>query len=148
MPTESWALQLRQRKRRFKILLSFNWTRKSNFLVLGSWLSSKRQSGMCKSWLKRKGKKVKRSWGEQLRYQREPSPPLQAAGETPGGRLFRSTDIIFWIRVRSKAASAGGNQFRRSRLFFLFTAYAKHTGLVAAWVRLWIHHHHQPSPFY
>ena len=33
MPTESWALQLRQRKRRFKILLSFNWTRKSNFLL-------------------------------------------------------------------------------------------------------------------
>ena len=33
MPTESWALQLRQRKRRFKILLSFNRTRKSNFLL-------------------------------------------------------------------------------------------------------------------
>ena len=23
------------------------------------------------------------------------SPPLQAAGETPGGRLLRSTDIMF-----------------------------------------------------
>ena len=31
---------------------------------------------LCRSWLKRKGKKVKRSWGEQLRYQRETFSPL------------------------------------------------------------------------
>ena len=46
---------------------------------------------------------------EQLRYQKEPSPPLYAAGETHGGRLPRSTDIILWIRVRFRAASVGGN---------------------------------------
>ena len=82
------------------------------------------------------------------RYQKGPSPPLQVAGETPGGRLLRSTNIGFWIRVRFRAALASGNQFRRSRLFFLLTAYAKHTDLVAAGTRLWIHHHHQPSSFY
>ena len=65
-----------------------------------------------------------------------PSPPLQATGETLGGRLLRSTNIRFWIRVRFRAASTGGNQFRCSRLFFLLTAYAKHTGLVAAGARL------------
>ena len=36
MPPESWALQLRQRKRRLKILIFFNRTRKSTlFLRLG-----------------------------------------------------------------------------------------------------------------
>ena len=114
----------------------------------GPWLSSKRQPRLCRSWLKRKGKKVKWSWGEQLRYQKGLSPPLQVAGETPGGRLLRSTNIGFWIRVRFKAALASGNQFRHSCLFFLLTACAKHTDLVAARTRLWIHHHHQPSSFY
>ena len=33
MPPESWALQLRQRERRLKILLFFNQTRKSTFLL-------------------------------------------------------------------------------------------------------------------
>ena len=33
MPLESWALQLRQRKRRLKTLLFFNRTRKSTFLL-------------------------------------------------------------------------------------------------------------------
>ena len=33
MPLESWALQLRQRKRRLKILLFFNQTRKSTLLL-------------------------------------------------------------------------------------------------------------------
>ena len=33
MPPESWALQLRQRKRRLKILLFFNQTRKSTLLL-------------------------------------------------------------------------------------------------------------------
>ena len=33
MPPESWALQLRQREQRLKILLFFNWTRKSTLLL-------------------------------------------------------------------------------------------------------------------
>ena len=33
MPPESWVLQLRQRKRRLKILLFFNHTRKSTLLL-------------------------------------------------------------------------------------------------------------------
>ena len=33
MPHGSWALQLKQRKRRLKILLFFNQTRKSTFLL-------------------------------------------------------------------------------------------------------------------
>ena len=33
MPPELWALQLRQRKRRLKIFLFFNWTRKGTFLL-------------------------------------------------------------------------------------------------------------------
>ena len=33
MLPESWALQLRQRKRRLKILLFFNWTRKNTLLL-------------------------------------------------------------------------------------------------------------------
>ena len=32
MSLESWALQLRQRERRLRILLFFNWTRKSTLL--------------------------------------------------------------------------------------------------------------------
>ena len=33
MSLESWALQLRQRERRLRILLFFNWTRKSTLLL-------------------------------------------------------------------------------------------------------------------
>ena len=33
MKPESWALQLRQREQRLKILLFFNWTRKSTLLL-------------------------------------------------------------------------------------------------------------------
>ena len=33
MPPKSWALQLRQRIWRLKILLLFNWTKKSSFLL-------------------------------------------------------------------------------------------------------------------
>ena len=43
MPPESWALQLRQRERRLKILLFFNRTRKSTFLLrLGTVASADR----------------------------------------------------------------------------------------------------------
>ena len=33
MPPESWALQLRQTEQRLKVLLFFNWTRKSTLLL-------------------------------------------------------------------------------------------------------------------
>ena len=33
MPPESWALQLRQKEQRLRILLFFNWTRKSTLLL-------------------------------------------------------------------------------------------------------------------
>ena len=33
MPLESWALQLRQREQRLKILIFFNWTRKSTLFL-------------------------------------------------------------------------------------------------------------------
>ena len=33
MPPESWAFQLRQREQRLRILLFFNWTRKSTLLL-------------------------------------------------------------------------------------------------------------------
>ena len=33
MPPESWALQLRQKEQRLRILLFFNWTRKSILLL-------------------------------------------------------------------------------------------------------------------
>ena len=43
MPHGSWALQLRQRERRLKILLFFNWTRKSTLLLrLGTVASADR----------------------------------------------------------------------------------------------------------
>ena len=43
MPPESWALQLKQRERRLKILLFFNWTRKSTLLLrLGTVASADR----------------------------------------------------------------------------------------------------------
>ena len=43
MPPESWALQLRQRERRLRILLFFNRTRKSTFLLrLGTVASADR----------------------------------------------------------------------------------------------------------
>ena len=35
MPPKSWALQLRQTEQRLKILLFFNWTRKSTLLLPG-----------------------------------------------------------------------------------------------------------------
>ena len=43
MPPESWALQLRQRERRLKILIFFNRTRKSTLLIrLGTVASANR----------------------------------------------------------------------------------------------------------
>ena len=45
MPSESWVLRLRQRERRLRILLFFNWTRKSTLLLrLGTVASVDRAS--------------------------------------------------------------------------------------------------------
>ena len=71
-----------------------------------------------------------------IRRKRGPSSPQQAADETFGGQFFRSTDISFWIKVRFRVVSAGGNQFRRFRLFFFLTAGTIHTGSIAARTRL------------
>ena len=56
--------------------------------------------------------------------------------ETSGGRFFRSTDISFWIKVRSRVASVGGNQCRCFRLFLFLIACAKRMGSIAARTRL------------
>ena len=37
------------------------------------------------------------------------SSPLQATDETFGGQFFRTTYISFWIRVRFRVVSAGGD---------------------------------------
>ena len=151
MQPESWVLQLRQRKQRLKIFLFFNRTRKRTLLLRPGTVASAdhaRSLIIFQTPTKNVQELAKRSWGEQLRYQRGPSPPLQAAGETPEERLLRSTDIRFWIRVCFRAASVGGNQFRRSCLILILNACAKRTGLVAPGARLRIHHHHQPSSFY
>ena len=86
MSSDSWALQLRQREQRLKTLIFFNRTRKSTFLLrLGTVASADRAKFLVilqtpiknvQELAKEEGKKVKRSWGKQLRYQREPSPPL------------------------------------------------------------------------
>ena len=137
-------MQLRQREQRLKILLFFNRTRKNTLLLRPGTVASadRARSLIILQTPTRNVQELAKEEREEsevklrgaIRNQRGSSPPLQAASETPGGQLLRSTDIIFWIRVRFRAASAGGNQFRRSRLFFLLTAYAKHTGLVAAGV--------------
>ena len=47
MPPKSWALQMRQRKRRLKILLFFNQTRKSTLLLrLGNVASADRAKSL------------------------------------------------------------------------------------------------------
>ena len=158
MPPELWALQLRQRKQRLKIFLFFNRTRKRTLLLRpGTVASADRAKSLIILQTSTKNmQKLAKEEGEEsevklrgaIEISEGLSSPIQAAGETLGGRLLRSTDIRFWIRVRSRAASAGGNQFRRSCLFFFLIACAKRTGLVAAGARLRIHHHHQPSSFY
>ena len=82
------------------------------------------------------GEESEAKLGKQLRYYRGPPPPSQAIGETSGEQFFRSTDISFWIRVRSMVALAGENQFRRSCLFLFLIACAKHMSAIAAGTRL------------
>ena len=142
MSSESWVLQLRQRERRLKILLFFDQTRKSTLLLRPGTVASVDCARFfiilptpiknVQELAKEEGEESEVKLGEQLRYQREPSPPLWAAGETYGGRFPKSTNIILGIRVCFRAASAGGNQFRRCRLFLFFTTCTKHMGLEAA----------------
>ena len=128
----SWTLQLRQRKQRPKIFLPFNRTRKKTILL---------QPGTvvhvdCIRLLVRQTSDLTLMAGHSVvRRKKGPHSPLQAADETSRGRFFRSTDISFWIRVRFKVASAGGNQFRRFRLFFPIAG-TIHTGSIAARTRL------------
>ena len=82
-----------------------------------------------------------------VRRKRGPPSPLQAVDKTSRGRFFRSTDISFWIKVRFRVVSAGGNQFRRFRLFFFLTVGTIRTGSIAARTRLWIYHSHLLSLF-
>ena len=146
MPPKSWALQLRQSKRRLKILLFFNRTRKSILLLQPGTVASadharsliilQTPTKNVQELAKEEGEESEAKLRGAIDISEGPSPPLQAASETVGKRLLRSTDIRFWIRVRFKMALAGENQFRHSRLIFLLTACAKHTGLVAAGARL------------
>ena len=133
MPPRSWTSQLRQRKQRPKIFLSFNQTRKKTLLL---------QPGIvadvdCVRLSVRQSSHLSLMAGHSVvRRKMGPSSPLQAADETSGGRFFRSTDISFWIRVHFRVASAGGNQFRRFRLFFFLIAGTIHTVSIAARTRL------------
>ena len=105
MPPESWALQLRQRKRRLKIFLFFNQTRKSILLLQpGIVASADRARSLIilqtpiknvQELAKEEGEESEAKLRGAMRYQRGLSPPLQAAGETPLGRLLRSIDIRF-----------------------------------------------------
>ena len=146
MLPEPWALQWRQRELGLKTLLFFNRTRKRTLLLRPGTVASANHvrsliilqtpTKNVQELAKEEGKESEAKLRGAIEISEGPSPPLQATGETLGGRLLRSTNIRFWIRVRFRAASVGGNQFRCSRLFFLLTAYAKHTGLVAAGARL------------
>ena len=144
MPPRSWTSRLRQRKQRPKIILPFNRARKKILLLqpgtvagvdcvrLSVWQSLDLTLMAGHSAVRRK---------------RGPYSPLQTADETSGGWFFRSTDISFWIRVCFRVASAGGNQFRRFRLFFFLITGTIHAGSIATVTRLWIYHSHRLSLF-
>ena len=136
--------QLRQRKQRPKTFLPFNQARKKTFLLQPGTVVrvdcvrlSVRQSSDLTLMARHSA----------VRRKRGPPLPLQAANETFGGRFFRSTDISFWIKVRFRVASAGGNQFRCFCLFFFFIAGTIHTSSIAARTRLWIYYSHWLSLF-
>ena len=133
MPPKSWTSQLRQRKQRPKIFLPFNQPRKKTLLL---------QSGIvvgidCIRLSVRQSLDLTLMVGHfVVRRKRGPFSPLQATYETSGGRFFRSTDISFWIRVRFRVASVGGNQFKRFCLFFFLIIGTIGTGSIAARIRL------------
>ena len=142
MPLDSWALHLRQTEHRLKILLFFNWTRKSTlFPQPGTVASADRVRFLIilqtptknvQELAKEEGEESEAKLREAIEISRGAVLAIVASWRDPWRRLPRSTDIILWIRVRSRAVSAGGNQFGRSRLLFLITTCAKHTALEVA----------------
>ena len=142
MPIESWALQLRQREQRLKILLFFNRTRKSTLLFRPGAIANADRARFLiilqtpiknvQELAKEEGEESKAKLREAIETSEGAIPAIEGSWRDPWRQLPRSTDIILWIRVRFRAVSAGGNQFRRSRLLFLITTYTKHTGLEAA----------------
>ena len=133
MPPRSWTSQLRQRKQRPKIFLPFNRTRKKTFLLQ---LGTVTDVDCVRLSVRQSSDLTLMARHFAVRRKRGPPLPLQAANETFGGRFFRSTDISFWIKVRFRVASEGGNQFRRFRLFFFLIADTIHTGSIVARTRL------------
>ena len=141
MPPDLLASQLRQRKQRSKIFLSFNQARKRTLLLRPGTVAGASCVRSMTSLQKLNVQELAKEEGEESEVKlREaiggPPPLFQVAGETSGGRFFRSTDIGFWIRVRSRVASTSGNQFRRFRLFLFLITSAKRTSPIAVRVRL------------
>ena len=144
MSPRSWASQLRQRKQRPKIFLPFNRARRKTLL-----LQSGTEAGVdCIRLSARQSLELTLMAGHfAVRRKKGPSSPLQVADEASRGWFFRSTNISFWIRVRLREASTGGNQFRRFCLFFFLIAGTIHIGSITARTRLWIYHSHGLSLF-
>ena len=142
MPSDSWALHLRQTEQRLKILLFFNWTRKSTLLPRPGTVASADHARFLiilqtpaknvQELAKEEREKSEAKLREAIEILGGAVPAIVGSWRDPWRQLPRSTDIILWIRVHSRAVSAGGNQFGRSRLLFLITTCAKHTGLEAA----------------
>ena len=138
MPPRSWTSQQRP-----KIFLPFNRTRKKTLLLRPGTVASADCARLLMSLqtLTKNVQELAKEEGEESEAElREATEILEgatfAANETYGGRFFKSTDISFWIIVRFKVASAGGNQFGRFRLFFFLIAGTIHTGSIAAGTRL------------
>ena len=133
MPPRSWTSQLRQRKQRPKIFLSSNRARKKTLLLQPGTIAS---VDCIRLSVRQSLDLILIAGHFAVRRKMGPSSPLQATDETSRGRFFRSTYISFWIRVRLKEASAGGNQFRRFHLFFFLIAGTVHAGSIVARIRL------------
>ena len=144
MLPRSWTSQLRQRKRRSKIFLPFNRIRRKT-LLLQPWTVA--NVDCVRLSIRQSSDLTLMAGHSAVRRKNGPPSPLQAANKTSGGQFFRSTDISFWIRVRFRVASTGGNQFRRFRLFFFLIAGTIHTSSIVARTRLWIYHSHRLSLF-
>ena len=141
MQPELWALQLRQRERRLKILLLFNRTRKSTLLLRPRTVASANRARFLiilqtpiknvQELAKEEGEESEAKLMGAIEISEGAVSAIVGSWRDPWRRLPRSTDIILGIRVRFRVASAGGNQFRCCRLFFLLTTCAKRAGLEA-----------------
>ena len=158
MPPEPWALQRRQRERGLRSLLFFNQTRKSTLLIRPRTVASANRTRFliflqmpienAQELAKEEGEESEAKLKAAIMTSEGAIPAVAGKWWDTWRWLLRSTDIIWWARVRFRAASVGGNQFRCSHLLLLITTYAKRTGLGATEPKLWTHHHHQPSSFY